>query len=181
MISFRPATQEDLEAVWSLFLRVKIDLESKGNTMWSGGYPRKKDFEESLKDGSLTLIYDEDRLIGSYGYVFDVASYYFDGETAEAEAKKMLQTIGCDNGHPNLILERFFLDPSCQGKGIGSQVMKHIDETFPSHNLVYAVFKINKAGIAFYKKHGFKECKETFPWGWGDYNDTCTLLYRPAF
>jgi GNAT superfamily N-acetyltransferase len=181
MLRFQMAKEKDLEAVWSLFLRVKEDLESKGNTMWSHGYPRKKDFQETLDNGSLTLIYDDERLIGSYGYMFDVAAYYFDGETAEVEAKKMLQAIGCDNGRPNLILERFFLDPSYQGKGIGSQVMKHIDETFPNHNLVYAVFKINEAGIAFYKKHGFQECTQTFPWGWGKYNVTCTLLYRPAF
>jgi GNAT superfamily N-acetyltransferase len=151
------AKEKDLKAVWLLFLRVKEDLESKGNTMWSHGYPRKKDFQETLDNGSLTLIYDDQRLIGSYGYMFDVAAYYFDGETAEVEAKKMLQAIGCDNGRPNLILERFFLDPSYQGKGIGTQAIRFVKTYYEDwERLTLVTPKNKKENVKFYtEKCGF--------------------------
>lgn len=46
-----------------------------------------------------------------------------------------------------------FVDPNCQGKGIGEKLIKHAKEKYI--NLTLTVYKENEKAVGFYKKVGF--------------------------
>ncbi|MBB6451098.1 GNAT superfamily N-acetyltransferase [Geomicrobium halophilum] len=72
--------------------------------------------------------------------------------------------VGCisvkpeDNGHH---IEHFYIKPEYQGKGFGSNVLKHImDENYAKGEVLsLAVFK-GSASKAFYEKYGFEVVDE---------------------
>jgi len=51
-----------------------------------------------------------------------------------------------------------FVQPACQGRGIGTQLMDLMAQTHPE--LEVEVFEKNSKGRAFYKKYGFRFLKE---------------------
>ncbi|WP_039058650.1 GNAT family N-acetyltransferase [Enterobacter sp. Bisph1] len=51
-------------------------------------------------------------------------------------------------------LHNLFVDPDCQGKGVGSALLKKVQSTFTSTGALKCLAQ-NKAAMAFYQRHGW--------------------------
>lgn len=72
--------------------------------------------------------------------------------------------VAVDDGHrtgfaavlPNdNFLHSLFVDPDWQGKGVGSLLLKAVQESFTSTGALKCM-KANKQAVAFYQQHGWK-------------------------
>lgn len=80
-----------------------------------------------------------------------------------AKWENQLIGIGMGHIHPTIqgirySLDDFFIHPQYQGKGIGTQLLKHIEGKCRENKIETIVLHTLKDSISedFYKKHGFK-------------------------
>jgi len=52
-------------------------------------------------------------------------------------------------------IHSLYVDPACQGRGVGSALLKHVEARFTSTGALKCLL-MNKAAQAFYLKHGWK-------------------------
>jgi ribosomal protein S18 acetylase RimI-like enzyme len=65
-------------------------------------------------------------------------------------------------------LHRIYLDPALTGRGIGSQLMKALEQRLkPGSSYIVRVAAANRGALRFYKRHGFEQeaREEALPYG----------------
>lgn len=61
-------------------------------------------------------------------------------------------------GDHTVVIDRLYVSPQYQRKGIGSKLLEESIVAFPGiRSLLLEVEEQNKKGLSFYQKHGFKE------------------------
>lgn len=148
------AKPNDLPAVEKLFRRVDAALVSEGNDMWDRGYPEKADFAADLQDGSLYLLKEGSRVLAMASVSHDLGDALYPRTHSAKKVQGLLDEIGW-NGEEISILHRFMVDPAFWGKGLSDEFLAYLFERYKGSTWIFAVYQINEAGFAFYKRKGF--------------------------
>jgi len=155
-MQIKPANLADLPAVTSLSEKIwrthyrGMITAAQIEYMLSQAYSVVS-FEREIGNGAtLDLLYIENKMIG-------FAEYMPINETDEMK------------------LQKLYVDPSVQGKGLGSALMEHVITSTRSlgyRNLTLNVNKQNHNAIALYEKHNFRRAASVFvPIGGGYHVD----------
>ncbi len=175
--SFRKAKKDDLEPIYELFLLTRKDLEEKGHYFWSHGYPNKEVFQDDLEQGLLYVGEVDGKLVASIGLCPDAVDYFFKGETRFAKTKKLLDFAGCPEGKSS-VFERLMVNPSMQGRGIGTKMMFALMKESQADHYLISVFLEDENAIRLYKKIGFIDFGNYPEFEWGDHSHLCGLMAR---
>lgn len=177
-MEIRQAGKEDLEGIYSLFMRVNENLVSRGYNFWNHGYPNKESIFEGYDDGPMFIMEDEGKIIASVGLTFSFLEYYCYKTKSEEKIEAMKKRNGITE-ETLIVLERLMVDPSYQGKGLGRKMLEHLFVLYPDAAFPIAVFKEDDLGIGFYKRMGFIDCGTQPEFEWR-HPESCTLmLYQP--
>ena len=179
MEKIRLAKKNEVEDVYSLFLRVKKQMETEGNFTWSNGYPDKEIFVKDCASYKLFVFVKDDVIIGSAATTDGVASYFFPSSLDEKKTQRLLNFSHCDNGRSSYVLERFMIDPKLQKRGEGGRFLSLIHKKEKARNCLLSVFSDNKKAAAFYQSKGFLMCGDCKDAEWGIDGSTCLLLSKP--
>lgn len=173
----RLATLDDLEAIYSMYLDTRRQMEKEGNFTWNDEYPNKDFFLSDIKNKCLYMYYEDGSFVGHCALDYDVFSYFFEESKNLAKYNEILIKTKCLNGKPNFMIERFMVSPNAQSKGIGSRFLKEILEMEKDKNAFACVYKVNSKALSFYQKNGFKEYGDTYFAEWGkDFDSSCCYL-----
>ena len=123
-----------------------IQMEADGIYQWDDIYPTKEDFINDIEKKSLYLAFDSKKL----------AAIYVISKESDAAYKNANWQYSDEFAY---ILHRFCVSPAYQNKGIGKEVLTHIEEQI--HEMGYGsvrldVFTENPYAQKLYRKSGYQ-------------------------
>ena len=140
MISIRPVTPEDVEAIIRL-----------ARVVWQDAYPGI--ISQTQIDFMLEQRYDAARLLAELA----TPSICWEQISVDDTLAGFASTLLTDTAG-EMKLDKLYIDPARQRLGLGGQLMAHIvsrARTLGCHTLILAVNKQNTRAIAAYRKNGF--------------------------
>lgn len=111
---YRLAKKSDIDDVVKLVKAAIVQMEADGIYQWDDIYPAKEDFINDIEKKSLYLAIDSKKL---------AAIYVISAESDEAYKNAAWE----NNDESAYILHRFCVSPDYQNKGIGKEVLAHIE------------------------------------------------------
>ncbi len=146
-MNYRLAALNDLDTICSLVSEVIKQMENKGIYQWDSLYPAKEDFYIDINKKNLYIAED--------GHKF--AAIYVINQEYENEYNKCKWN---NSDETACIIHRLCVAPGFQNKGIGKQVLKHIEEQ--AAELSYTsvrldVYTQNPYALKLYLHSGYEE------------------------
>ncbi len=120
-MNYRLATLNDIDTICSLVSEVIKQMENKGIYQWDSLYPTREDFYIDINKKTLYVVEDGNKFVAIY-----VINQEYDHEYNKCEWNNPNETA--------CIIHRLCVASSFQNKGIGKQVLKHIEEQAASYN-----------------------------------------------
>lgn len=114
-MKYRLGTTDDLDRICEMVNRAIKTMESHGIYQWDEIYPSKEDFRKDIVDGNAYVVYEGTELAALYVLNKQCDEAYQNGEWKYTD----------DEAY---ILHRFCVSPEFQNKGIGRQILIHIEE-----------------------------------------------------
>lgn len=111
---YRLGTKKDLDGICELIKDAIAEMEKHNIYQWDELYPTRDDFEDDIDKETLFCVYDEDELAGFY-----VISDEYDEQYENASWKCQEDSF--------YILHRFCVSPKMQNKGVGKEILNHIE------------------------------------------------------
>jgi len=143
MISCRRGTQDDLGIVCAMIEAAKERMRSQGIDQWDGSYPAREDFERDISEKTLYIAQEDG----------EPAAVYVISEECEPEY------LECRWEYEKAcVLHRFCVSPDRQGRGIGKQVLKKIEDQLSGMgygSVRLDVFSENPHAVRLYEKSGY--------------------------
>lgn len=145
-MEFRPAGQEDIEAICEMVAAAILHMREQKIFQWDKNYPTEEDFLEDLQENTLFV----GTIEGEVAVTFTV------NQTCEPEY---------DDGdwrYPALtyrIVHRLCVHPRYQGKGMAGRALAYMEETLRNMGvgaIRLDVFSKNPAAIALYTGRGYE-------------------------
>ena len=174
--SIRKAKIEDLPALLCLYRDVGEDLLSKGNPMWSEGYPNETILSSDIEDGRLYVLFEGKTLLGAASVSHDVAEAFFPQSHSYRKSDDLLERIGY-RGEEIAILHRLAISPDRQKEGLGSEFLQSLLARYKGSTWVFCVYEKNESALRFYQKRGFSSLGLYPGLEYGDYSSQY-VLYR---
>lgn len=143
---YRLGTINDLDDICELIKDAIIEMEKYGIYQWDEIYPARSDFEKDINNNDLYVVLDEDRLIAFYVISKECDEQYGNGDWKYDDASAY-------------ILHRFCVDPKVQNKGIGKNVLEHIENQIRDmgyKSLRLDVFTKNPFAQRLYRHNGYE-------------------------
>ena len=116
MLKIKKAGSEEKERVDSLLRMVDASLSKKGF-----GNLDKKGVALALEEGRLFVLLNHNEILGAYSFTANAKSILFPGDSPRAYFS-FLDGLGAEA--PLTLLSCLFVDPSLQGKGLGSLMLQ---------------------------------------------------------
>ncbi len=146
-MQYRPGRKEDLDEIVRLVGKAIEHMERQGIYQWDKYYPAKEHFIDDIDKDSIYVAVEDDKIIAVY-----VINQECDEEYHEWEWKNP-QESAC-------IIHRFCVSPDHQNRGIGSEVLSHIEEQAKSlgySSIRLDVFSNNPSALRLYDKNGYEK------------------------
>lgn len=145
-MEYRLAQKSDIDDVFTLIKAAIVQMEADGIYQWDDIYPTKEDFINDIEKESLYLAIDSKKLAAVYVISKEVDAAYKNGTWD-------------NNDEYAYILHRFCVSPDYQNKGIGKEVLAHIEAQI--HEIGYEsvrldVFTENPYAQKLYRKSGYQ-------------------------
>ena len=147
MLKIRKAGQAEKERVDALVERVDASLSKKG----FGGI----DFRSvalSLEEERLFVLLNHGEILGAYSFTANAKAILFPGDSPRAYFS-FLDGLGVEA--PLTLLSFLFVDPSLQGKGLGSLMLQDALSARKETHFVALVSRENLVAASFLLHHGF--------------------------
>ncbi|SCV04633.1 LAME_0H19988g1_1 [Lachancea meyersii CBS 8951] len=115
MYSFRKATLEDFDQIWSILESARELLKTQNIDQWQNGYPNRKVIKTDIKAGRSYVLVHEDGALAAMGAILvgiDPVYTAIDGKWAESAGEEDYASI-----------HRTAISPEFRGKGISSIMM----------------------------------------------------------
>ncbi len=109
MLTLQQAKADDLQNVIGIFAEAIDDMCRRGIFQWDEIYPSKETLQSDIKQNDLYVVCDDERIVGAV-----VLNDCQDEEYAKAN---------WIYSEPAGVVHRLCIDPVCQHKGYGRQVM----------------------------------------------------------
>lgn len=145
-MEYRLAKTSDIDDVFALIKAAIVQMEADGIYQWDDIYPTKEDFVNDTENESLYLAIDGANL---------AAIYVISGESDEAYKTAKWQY----NDETAYILHRFCVSSDYQNKGIGKEVLAHIEVQIREmgyETVRLDVFTENPYAQKLYRKSGYQ-------------------------
>ena len=142
---YRLAKKSDIDDVVKLVKAAIVQMEADGIYQWDDIYPAKEDFINDIEKKSLYLAIDSKKL---------AAIYVISAESDEAYKNAAWE----NNDESAYILHRFCVSPDYQNKGIGKEVLAHIETQIYEmgyKSIRLDVFTENPYAQRLYRKSGY--------------------------
>lgn len=142
---YRLAKKSDIDDVVKLVKAAIVQMEADGIYQWDDIYPAKEDFINDIEKKSLYLAIDSKKL---------AAIYVISAESDEAYKNATWE----NNDESAYILHRFCVSPNYQNKGIGKEVLAHIETQIYEmgyKSIRLDVFTENPYAQKLYRKSGY--------------------------
>lgn len=142
---YRLAKKSDIDDVVKLVKAAIVQMEADGIYQWDDIYPAKEDFINDIEKKSLYLAIDSKKL---------AAIYVISAESDEAYKNAAWE----NNDESAYILHRFCVSPDYQNKGIGKEVLAHIETQIYEmgyKSIRLDVFTENPYAQKLYRKSGY--------------------------
>lgn len=143
---YRQAETADLDGVVSMITQAIIQMINQGIDQWDERYPTKKDFEQDISCGQLT--------VGTSGG--EIAVIYTVNREYEPEYESACWK---SPGRPFCILHRLCVNPVFQNQGIARKTMEHIEREAAARGIEAIrldVFSRNPYALKLYQNCGFE-------------------------
>lgn len=145
-MEYRVAKKSDIDDVFALIKAAIVQMEADGIYQWDAMYPTKADFMNDTENKSLFLAMDDAKL----------AAIYVISKESDAAYKNAKWQYSDESAY---ILHRFCVSPDYQNKGIGKEVLAHIEGQI--HEMGYGsvrldVFTENPYAQKLYRKSGYR-------------------------
>ena len=144
-MEYRLAEKSDIDDVVKLVKAAIVQMEADGIYQWDDIYPAKEDFINDIEKKSLYLAIDSKKL---------AAIYVISAESDEAYKNAVWE----NNDESAYILHRFCVSPDYQNKGIGKEVLAHIETQIYEmgyKSIRLDVFTENPYAQKLYRKSGY--------------------------
>ena len=144
-MEYRLAEKSDIDDVVKLVKAAIVQMEADGIYQWDDIYPAKEDFINDIEKKSLYLAIDSKKL---------AAIYVISAESDEAYKNAAWE----NNDESAYILHRFCVSPDYQNKGIGKEVLAHIETQIYEmgyKSIRLDVFTENPYAQKLYRKSGY--------------------------
>lgn len=144
-MEYRLAEMSDIDDVVKLIKAAIVQMEADGIYQWDDIYPAKEDFINDIEKKSLYLAIDSKKL---------AAIYVISAESDEAYKNAEWE----NNDESAYILHRFCVSPDYQNKGIGKEVLVHIETQIYEmgyKSIRLDVFTENPYAQKLYRKSGY--------------------------
>ena len=144
-MEYRLAEKSDIDDVVKLIKAAIVQMEADGIYQWDDIYPAKEDFINDIEKKSLYLAIDSKKL---------AAIYVISAESDEAYKNATWE----NNDESAYILHRFCVSPDYQNKGIGKEVLAHIETQIYEmgyNSIRLDVFTENPYAQKLYRKSGY--------------------------
>ena len=142
---YRLAKKSDIDDVVKLVKAAIVQMEADGIYQWDDIYPAKEDFINDIEKKSLYLAIVSKKL---------AAIYVISAESDEAYKNAEWE----NNDESAYILHRFCVSPNYQNKGIGKEVLAHIETQIYEmgyKSIRLDVFTENPYAQKLYRKSGY--------------------------
>lgn len=140
---YRLGTVGDLPEICNMIEAAKQLMSEQGIEQWDDIYPSYEDFEDDIDKETL--------YVASKGEM--LAAIYVISEECDDEYLK------CEWQYKNpCIIHRFCVSPTFQNKGVGNDVLKHIEEQLIEagyYSVRLDVFTQNPYALRLYEKNGY--------------------------
>ena len=147
MLKIRKAGQAEKERVDALVERVDASLSKKG----FGGIDSRS-VALALEEGRLFVLLNRNEILGAYSFTANAKAILFPGDSPRAYFS-FLDGLGAEA--PLTLLSFLFVDPSLQGKGLGSLMLQDTLSARKETHFVALVNRENLVAASFLLHHGF--------------------------
>lgn len=147
MLKIKKAGSEEKERLDSLLRRVDASLSKKG----FGGIDSRS-VALALEEGRLFVLLNRNEILGAYSFTANAKDVLFPGDSPRAYFS-FLDGLGAEA--PLTLLTCLFVDPSLQGKGLGSLMLQDALSARKGTHFVALVENENLVAASFLLHHGF--------------------------
>lgn len=146
VMKYRLGIIDDIDNISILISDAIKEMESKGIHQWDEKYPTAEDFRDDISKGYLYVVMEKEKL---------AAIYVISGESDDA-----YKTV--DWYYPNetaYILHRFCVSPDFQNRGLGKQILMHIEAQIKEmgyQSVRLDVFTENPYAQKLYRHNGYE-------------------------
>lgn len=158
-MKYRSGNTSDLDAVCSLLRDAVSEMERHGIFQWDEIYPCREDLEEDIRKNILYLVTEDDVVIAFYVISRECDEQYGNGNWLSDEES-------------SYILHRFCVDPKFQHRGLGREILLHIEEQIKEmgcRSVRLDVFTKNPYAQKLYRHNGY-ECRGYADWRKGRFD-----------
>ena len=148
-LMIRKAISADIKDIMEIIKETIVEMHSYGNTQWDESYPQEKDFLKDIQKGDLYVSKLEGSLVGFACINKIEPAEYTDLPWSMQETA--------------MIVHRMAVTPAYRRKGIGTELMKFVDEYALKNNVRYLktdTYSINTKMNALFVKCGYKRVGE---------------------
>ena len=147
MLKIKKAGSKEKERLDSLLRRVDVSLSKKGF-----GSLDKKAIALAFEEGRLFALWNRNEILGAYSFTANAKAILFPGDSPRAYFS-FLDGLGAEA--PLTLLSCLFVDPSLQGKGLGSLMLQDALSARKGTHFVALVDRENLVAASFLLHHGF--------------------------
>lgn len=142
-----------LKSACALMDSIKEDFKSRNIDIYQDGYPNYEIIENDLKNGenTLLLIDENDNVYAQIVSTPNELHTMFSDE----EVLKILHHYNLPD-KPYVGLCRLFVDKSLRSNGVGTFLIKQMEEKYKGQNFIFFVHLTNHNALKLYKQLGFK-------------------------
>jgi len=119
----RKAVMEDIKNIMEIIKETIIEMQSYNNNQWDVSYPQEKDFRNDIQKGNLFVLVTEDKLVG----------FVCINKVEPVEYNVLNWSLNDDS----MIVHRMAVKPSYRRNGIGTELMKFVEELALKNNIKY--------------------------------------------
>lgn len=144
-MNISPAREEQLEAAFSVIVRSRDALDARGILQWDPAYPDRLFLQQSIADGSLFILADEE---GIQGVVV----------LNETQLPEWSTAAWQDRDGRALVIHALAITPECQGRGYGRALMRFSEALARARGYTSTrldAFSGNENTVRFYERDGY--------------------------
>lgn len=145
---------QDMDAIMHIIKQAQEYFKNQNIDQWQNNYPNPEVIEKDIQNGYSYVLEIDEKIAGT-------AAVSFDGEKTY---QKIYNGHWVSNGE-YAVIHRMAVDNECKGKGISSQIIKHVEELCLEKGVKSIKVDTHEENIPMQKllqKNEFTYCGEIF-------------------